>query len=179
MLPYTICFCRRGDRILMLYRNKPPYQQLWNGLGGKLKMHETALACIQREILEEADIDLQMIQRLHFAGIVTWAAGANKTDSSKGMYAFIADLPQEWPIWEGERQTAEGLLCWKPIEWICNPQNSAVVDNIPHFLPKMLAQTTPWEYYCDYRGDKFVELIIRPLPQDLTLLENTGSLEVV
>ena len=115
-LPYTICFCRYDDRVLMLYRNRPPNQQRWNGLGGKLKMHETPLSCIQREIMEEAEIDLHLAQQLRFAGIVTWAAGiGNQTDSSVGMYAFIADLPLDWPIWEGERTTPEGLLCW--IAW--------------------------------------------------------------
>ncbi len=164
LLPYTICFCRYNNRLLMLYRDKPPNRHLWNGLGGKLKEQETPFTCVQREIKEEAGINLHSTQNLHFAGVVTWAAGVNQTDSSQGMYAFIADLPQEYSVWEGERKTPEGLLSWKPIQWVCDPQNTGVVSNIPHFLPEMLTQSVPLEYYCDYYEDQFIELIMRPLP---------------
>lgn len=45
----------------------------------------------------------------------------------------------------------EGILCWQPLTWICDPQNTVVVENIPYFLPNMLTQQAPHEYYCDYR----------------------------
>ncbi len=141
----------------MLYRANPPNQHLWNGLGGKLRQQETPISCIQREVMEEARISLHPRQHLRFAGIVTWPM------SSQGMYAYIADLPQEYAVWEGERNTPEGLLSWKPIHWVCDQQNASVVSNIPHFLPKMLAQPVPQEYYCHYHEGQFVELIIRPL----------------
>ncbi len=85
---------------------------------------ETPLACVQREILEEAEIDLGMAHHLHYAGIVTWNVGSDLLLPTGGMYAFIADLPSNWPIWEGERETLEGLLCWKSVEWVCDPGNS-------------------------------------------------------
>ena len=69
LLPYTICFCRYDDRVLMLYRDKPPNRHLW----------------------------------------------------------------------------------------------------IPHFLPEMLTQSVPLEYYCDYHEDQFIELVIRPLAPHLAL----------
>lgn len=162
-LPYTICFCRSGDKILMLYRNRPPNQHRWNGLGGKIRVDETPLACVQREVMEEAGIDLHKVQRLRFAGIVTWLLGADSTSSSKGMYAFVADLPSEELTWTGDRVTPEGLLCWKPIEWVCDSQNIAVVENIPRFLPSMLAQPFAQEYYCDYRGKHLKEVVVRVL----------------
>src|ERR1700738_2820489 len=74
-LLYTICFCFQGDSVLMLFRNKPPNAQRWNGLGGKFQPGETPLMCVQREIMEEAGIDLHLAERLHFAGIVTWGSG--------------------------------------------------------------------------------------------------------
>ena len=117
----------------MLYRSNAPNRQRWNGLGGKLEAGEAPLACVQREILEEADIDLRMAERLHYAGIVTWNVGSDLLSPTGGMYAFIADLPLDWPIWEGERETEEGLLCWKPVEWLYDPNNRAIVSNIPRF----------------------------------------------
>jgi len=150
-LLYTICFCFQGDSVLMLFRNKPPNAQRWNGLGGKFQPGETPLACIQREIKEEAGIDLHLAERLHFAGIVTWGSGVDPTSASTGMYAFIAHFPPTFPTWQGERIMPEGILCWQPLTWICDPQNTVVVENIPYFLPNMLTQQAPHEYYCDYR----------------------------
>src|SRR5579863_6402527 len=121
----------------MLYRNFAPNKDHWNGLGGKIREGETPLACIQREMLEEAGIDLGEAQRLSFAGIVTWPAGIDLTRASMGMYAFIAEFPLTWPIWEEERVTPEGILGWKPFEWVCDAENTDVVDNIAHFLPQM------------------------------------------
>ena len=146
----------------MLYRSKPPNQHRWNGLGGKIQLNETPWACVQREVMEEAGIDLQVAQCLRFAGIVTWAAGIDPTSPGIGMYAFIAELPPGWATWEGDYTTPEGLLCWKPISWACDPQNTTVVDNIPHFLPGMLTRQVPHEYYCDYQDGRLANVIIRP-----------------
>ncbi len=162
-LRYTICFCCCADKVLMLYRNRPPNQNHWNGLGGKIQVGETPLECVQREILEEANIDLNSIILLRFAGIVTWPVGADATASSSGMFAFIADLPPDWPTWEGNRMIPEGTLCWKPFEWVCNKQNVEVVSNIPYFLPHMLSEHVPAEYFCDYHEEHLVDVIIHPL----------------
>ncbi len=71
ILPYTICFCIQEERVLLLFRQRPPNAQHWNGLGGKIHAGETPLACIQREVMEEAGIDLQLASELRYAGIVT------------------------------------------------------------------------------------------------------------
>jgi 8-oxo-dGTP diphosphatase len=163
MLLYTICFCLCKDRVLMLYRANPPNQYLWNGLGGKLRQQETPIDCVQCEVMEEAGIKLHPTENLRFAGVVTWAVGADQTASSQGMYAFITNLPQEYSVWAGERNTPEGILCWKPMQWVCDQQNASVVSNIPHFLPEMLTHSVPLEYYCDYHENQFVKLVVRPL----------------
>jgi 8-oxo-dGTP diphosphatase len=161
-LQYTICFCRYSELVLMLYRNRTPNQFNWNGLGGKLQENETPLACVQREVLEEANIDLHMAHRLRFTGIVTW--DLDSTSASSGMYAFVADFQQASVTWEGDREVAEGLLCWKPLKWVCDSNNTAVVSNIPRFLPHMLSQDIPLEYHCKYRDRHLAELLVRPLP---------------
>lgn len=47
-VPYTICFCRCKDSVLMLYRHWPPNAGRWNGLGGKISAGETPLECVRR-----------------------------------------------------------------------------------------------------------------------------------
>jgi len=148
----------------MLYRSRPPNRFHWNGLGGKLQKDETPQACVMREVLEEANIDLHVAHSLRFAGIVTWDFGAGATSPGSGMYAFIADFQQASVTWEGDRVMPEGLLCWKPLQWVCDPHNTAVVSNVPHFLPHMLSQNIPLGYHCNYHNGHLVALVVRPLP---------------
>lgn len=149
----------------MLYRRYAPNRQRWNGLGGKLETGESPLACVHRELWEEAEIDLRMAQCLHYAGIVTWNVGTDLLSPTGGMYAFVAHLSPDWPIWKGEHETPEGLLCWKPVAWVCDPNNLFVVSNIPRFLPHMLRKKTPQEYFCAYRGNELMHMVVRDLPK--------------
>ena len=150
----------------MLFRNRPPNQGRWNGLGGKLDADETPLAGIYREVMEEAGIDLAQAESVRFAGLVTWPNGADPTRPSQGMYAFVARLPLDFPIWADERVTPEGRLVWQPLEWVCDVNNETVVPNIPRFLPLMLSDMPPQEYFCHHIGERFTELEIRPLPTE-------------
>lgn len=149
-LPYTICFCTRGDDVLMLHRAKPPVAHQWNGVGGKLEPGETPLDCIWREVEEETGLDLRTADIVRLAGLVRWGPGG-ALGHATGMYVFIANFPPDYPIWRDERSIPEGNLCWKPLEWVCDPCNTAVVDNIAYYLPTMLSETAVFEYCCDYR----------------------------
>ncbi len=164
-LPYTICFCQRGALILMLHRRYPPFAGLWNGLGGRIEPGEAPLASVQREVLEEAAIDLAA-SRIRFGGIVTWVShDVPPSFSSGGMYAFLAAFPPAWPIWEDTRPGPEGELRWWPLMWVCDATNDRVVANVPHFLPALLDGSAPHEYRCSYQDGRLVSVEIRPLPQ--------------
>ena len=124
---------------------------------------ETPLDCVYREVLEEAGIDLRGFGSLRFSGVVTWKKGADPTGPSTGMYAFVAELPDDWPVWEGAREVEEGLLAWKSIYWVCNPENDAVVSNVTRFLPGLLKNTGPMKYRCEYEGERLVDLAVETL----------------
>ena len=166
-LPYTICFCLRGSQVLLLYRNKAPNAARWNGLGGKIESGETPLVAIQRELMEEAAIDVRQALDLSFTGIVTWTTGRHTTGaSSGGMYTFLARLAPDFPIWP-DRPMNEGLLSWKALAWACDPRNRAVVSNVPRFLPLMLANPRPQEYNCVYRRGVLREMTVRAVPEGI------------
>lgn len=144
-LRYTLIFVTDGDSsVLMLHRRYPPNQGLWNGVGGKIKSGETPLACALREVREETGLELDSIR---FAGIVSWTDAEGERG---GMYVYIANLPpgEDWEQLEGV-QTDEGRLGWWSKDAIlsrCLP----VVDNIPDFLPSMLAGEPPAQHHCIY-----------------------------
>lgn len=162
-LPYTLCFCLCGSQVLMLYRNKPPNAERWNGLGGRIEDGESALACIQREVMEEARIDLACAQELRFGGLVTWGLGDDPTRPSTGMHTFLAQLPPDFPTGP-DRLMDEGLLSWKELDWVCDRRNRAVVSNISRFLPLMLADPIPREYHCEYRWHSLRKVIVQTMP---------------
>jgi 8-oxo-dGTP diphosphatase len=78
-LPYKLaCLCDLRDtrgRILLLRRLKAPNQGLCSPIGGKLDMTtgESPAQCAQREIREEAGLDIP-IDRLHLMGLISECA---------------------------------------------------------------------------------------------------------
>jgi len=161
-IPYTTCFVRCGESVLMLLRNRPPNAGLWNGVGGKISPGETPLECVRREVLEEAGIDLRRSGEARFGGVVRWASGVDPIGPSTGMYVFVADLQHGLARKEVLR-TPEGLLSWKPLDWVCDTENEGVVSNIPCFLPELLEGKEPIEYLCEYVAGKLVGLTVKPL----------------
>lgn len=167
-LKYTICFPRVGNKVLMVYRNNEPNKNLWNGLGGKLEPGETAKVSVKREMMEEAEMDLSKAIDIYFAGIVTWNK-PEEPDLRVGMYAFVADLPENYETWTADKETREGLLAWKDQLWPSDVENEKVVNNIPHFLSPMLRKDKPQEYYFDYEGHKLREYKVYPLPKEVVV----------
>ena len=130
MLKYTICFIKRNNKILMLNRNKAPNMGMWNGVGGKIEQNESPSDGIIRETFEETGI---LLDKIIFAGNAVWKS--NRGDS--GMHIFIAELPDEAKL-STPCQVEEGILDWKEIDWILNPDNKGIVSNMKMYLPKIL-----------------------------------------
>ena len=160
-LKYTICFCIQENRILMLYRSFPPNQYKWNGLGGKLEEGETPEESVIREMKEEAEIDLTTAL-VRFAGVVLWNNTKDEHDKElKGMYAYIAYFKSENVLFP-KKETREGTLEWKDIDWVLKKNNKDVVENISYFLPLMLTQKEKQTYQCFYVKDSLKEFTIHP-----------------
>lgn len=165
MLKYTICFIRRGDELLLLNRTYAPNMGLWNGVGGKLEPGETPLQSVLREIAEETGIRLETAR---FTGVVSWSSTWEGQTHEGGMYAFVAELPPEFP-YETPKATDEGLLDWKPLDWVAHPRNFGVVDNIPRFLPTMLSDPSHYHYRCTYVEGILTAFASTPLEPALTI----------
>ncbi|MEY8743904.1 NUDIX domain-containing protein [Bacillales bacterium AN1005] len=161
MLKYTIGFIKRGNEFLMLNRNSCPDMGKWNGVGGKFEKGETPLECIIRETYEETGIKLRK-GNVTYVGAVTWAS----ENGSAGMYAFITEVPLDFE-YKAPVETEEGILAWKKIEWICNPNNLGVVGHVPNFLPVMLRGTELYEHRFTFLNGAVKKYEKIPLNDDL------------
>ncbi|WP_136604873.1 NUDIX hydrolase [Paenibacillus dokdonensis] len=170
MIAFTICFIKKGDRILLLNRNKSSWMGMWNGVGGKLEPGETPRESMLREIMEETGI---VPERLHFKGLVTWLTESRKTG---GMYTYMAELPEEFhyptPI-----QTDEGILDWKELEWILHPDNRGIVYNIPKSLEKILFDEHCYDHTCTYQNGELVRHDSVRIEPDIENITDANLLE--
>lgn len=160
-LKYVLCFIRRGEHVLMLYRNKEPNKNRWNGVGGKIEQGESPEQAAVREVKEETGMQ---VQNMTYRGIVTW-------NGLGGMYVFLIDDVR------GElRESEEGRLEWKRLDWVW--QSPQVVSNIRYFLPVMLEEEKCYEHaftYSSFEEDaELVNYVRRKLTETHHLL-NCGQ----
>lgn len=150
-LPYTIFFCIVGTKVLLVKREKEPYLNMWNGLGGKIEERESPEESVKRELVEETGLDIAQA-RIIDGGIVTWDVGV--ITKQTGMFAFLFDFPES--VLFDPRKTREGILEWKELDWIVERGKKEVAENIKYFLPEMIQNKTPLHYHCEYanKNDK-------------------------
>lgn len=143
---YTLCFIRRGDEILMLNRRSKPEMGVWNGVGGKLEKGERPELGVVREIMEETGIKLEQ-EQVDLAGRITWTTPT----VTSGMYVFLARVNEDF-VYGTPKATEEGILDWKPVDWILDPLNKGISHKIQHFLPSML-EGSVYDHRYDYDSE--------------------------
>jgi 8-oxo-dGTP diphosphatase len=129
-MPYTpilatlgYVFSPDGRRVLLIHRNAragDPHLGKYNGLGGKLDPLEDVVACLRREIREEAGIECE---QLELRGTISWPGFGKDGEDWFGFLFRITtysgtvldrnpegdlrwvdvDRVQELPLWEGDR----------------------------------------------------------------------------
>ncbi|GGL46147.1 NUDIX hydrolase [Sporolactobacillus putidus] len=160
MLRYTLAFIRYNDEILMINREKSPWQGAWNGVGGKLEAGETPNECVIREVREETG--LKIIQPI-YRGMVTWNPDE---EEAQGMYVFVADIEQKDEM-KTPKRTREGILDWKKETWLLSEKNFGTVPTLRYFMKDVLdiGRIRPADYHCTFSGDAVIRSEIRPLPE--------------
>jgi 8-oxo-dGTP diphosphatase len=112
-----------GRQVLLIHRNRRPddaHFGKYNGIGGKLEPGEDVVACIRREIREEAGVECDS---LHLRGTISWPGfgkhgedwfgfifrvdrwhGVPLTDNPEGTLEWV-DVSRllDLPLWEGDR----------------------------------------------------------------------------
>lgn len=124
----TLCYIKKDDSYLMLFRNKKDKDEnegKWVGVGGKFEENETADECLLREVLEETGLKLTSYT---FHGIVgfhsdEWGeedmylfsadayTGELVSSCTEGELHFVeASKIMSLPMWEGDRCFLPALL---------------------------------------------------------------------
>jgi 8-oxo-dGTP diphosphatase len=112
-----------GRQVLLVHRNRRPQDAhfgKYNGLGGKVDPGEDVVACIRREVREEAGLECDA---LVLRGTISWPGfgkggedwfgfifridrwhGTPRQDNAEGTLGWIdVDRLLELPLWEGDR----------------------------------------------------------------------------
>lgn len=84
----TLCYIKKDDSYLMLFRNKKLQDEnegKWVGVGGKFEKDETADECLLREVFEETGLTLTSYT---FHGIIGFHSDER---GEEDMYLYSAD----------------------------------------------------------------------------------------
>ncbi|WP_237417012.1 NUDIX hydrolase [Halobacillus litoralis] len=149
---YTICFIKRGEELLLLNRNSPPVQGLWNGVGGKIEKGETPLSSVQREVAEETNLFLEK-NLFEYKGTISWAIDG---EGSGGMEVFVVRINDD-DLYPAPFEMDEGILAWKSVSWILSEDNHGVSPMIPYYLHTVLNENQEVHHHFTVRHGKIIE----------------------
>jgi 8-oxo-dGTP diphosphatase len=126
-----------GRQVLLIHRNRRPddaHLGKYNGLGGKLDPGEDVIACLRREIREEAGIECEKIV---LRGTISWPgfgksgedwfgfiflierwSGTPRTDNPEGTLEWVeVSRIMQLPMWEGDRYFLPLVFDGNPIQF--------------------------------------------------------------
>lgn len=127
----TLGYVVRDGEALLVHRQRPgdDHQGKYNGLGGKLEAGEDAVACLQRELREEAGITAT---ELALRGTIAWPGFGSDGSDWFGLVFVVTEFDGEPPA-----RNDDGPLTWVPLDQI---------DTLPmwegdrYFLPLVFDQ---------------------------------------
>jgi 8-oxo-dGTP diphosphatase len=170
-LPYRIaCLCDLRDRqgrILLLHRKKEPNLNLVSPIGGKLDVAigESPAQCAQREVHEEAGLDLPL-DRFHLLGMVSEQAFEGKGHWLMFVYRVLGS------VWVEPHDMREGRLDWYAPEQLASLPVPETDRLVIWPLMERAAQKTPapqgkpgfFAVHIDCRGDTLAWRVEQEVP---------------
>lgn len=148
----TLCFVKKGNKILVINRNKPPFVGMWNAVGGKVKEGESIEECAIREIKEESGVTVESAEVF---SVFTW-----NYDDETG-YATLSVLPDDYDETAFPMETEEGVVTFKDIDWIVSPENYGVIDDLKIFIGD-IKKNKKTDYHLIYDNKTLVKAIEKP-----------------
>lgn len=142
----VLCYIKRDDSYLMLFRNKKKNDMnegKWMGVGGHIEKGETPEQAAIREIKEETGL---IVESLNYVGVVKFI----NDDYDELMHLFTVDS------FKGELiECNEGELKWIPIKDI---YNYPMWEGDKAFLPLLVNNSEFFKLKLTYQGKKLVSV---------------------
>lgn len=148
----TLCFVKKEDKILMINRFNSPFMGMWNAVGGKVKENESIEDCAVREVFEESGLKLENPK---IFSKFTW-----NYDDEIG-YAVLFDITENSPQIDAEKFikiSDEGIVVFRQIEWIINPKNYGVIEDLKVFIDD-IKKGKSVNYHLVYENKQLKEVI--------------------
>lgn len=126
-----LLFDKCYDKVLLVKRNKKPYPNCWNGIGGKIEKNETVIEATIRECQEETNIKL-----INPKLLVTLRYPKNNPLNSNIELNVMYDTVDEVFIPDNE----EGHYEWKNINFVMDINNKQIagLSNLNQFVKEIL-----------------------------------------
>ena len=147
MIKSTLCYIRKGDEYLMLFRDKKEKdvnEGKWVGVGGKFKENESAEECLLREVREETGLALS---NYTFHGIVHFHSDEWEDED---MYLFSADIDDSADLLP---DCPEGTLKFVPKDDLLT---LPMWEGDKYFLEELLADNIDINMHLYYKGDALI-----------------------
>ena len=132
MKKYVVIFLFSKDykKVLMVKRNKEPYKDCYNGIGGKIEENETEIEAAIRECYEETSIKLTN-PKLFITYIYPETNETNKGTNLSVLYDFVDEVYVE--------SNYEGTYEWKDIDFALDFNNKKLAGfaNISQFVKEI------------------------------------------
>ncbi len=123
-------FNKNCDKLLLVRRNKRPYKNCWNGIGGKIEENETPIEAAKRECMEETNIAMQNPKLL-----VTYIYPETNIMNSNTKLNVIYDFVQEVAVNDND----EGHYEWRNVEFVMDTYNQEIagLSNLNQFVKEI------------------------------------------
>ena len=153
-MPYTPIVATLGyvlsedrERVLLVHRNARPGDQhlgKYNGLGGKMDPGEDVVACMRRELREEAQIECT---RMSLRGTISWPGFGKQGEDWLG-FIFVIERYAGTPF----TSNPEGALEWVALERL---MTLPMWEGDRHFLPLVFdADPRPFHGVMPYKDGR-------------------------
>ena len=146
MIKTVICYLEKGDKVLMLYRNKKENDLnggKYIGVGGHVEKGETIEDAVIREVKEETNLD---IVRLDYFGKVIFYID----DYTEEMYVFTSSE------FTGElSECDEGTLYWVDKNKILD---LPLWEGDKYFIELIKSNIRDFEICLTYKNDKLINV---------------------
>jgi len=149
VIPRSLIFITDKDRVLLL--KGAAHKRLWankyNGIGGHVELGENIYQGAQRELKEEAGLDVRPL----------WLCGSIMIDAGEttGIHLFVFKGQYQGGT---PRASTEGELEWIPIDKI---QDYPLVEDLKVIVPEILKQEAGQMLYAHYHYDDLDQLKIK------------------